>query len=560
MSQTIFRPTLRASAGLAGYALLLALLLAPYRAEAGGWLQANDFTGFPNLEPGPIEGSVAIPQIPLRWDVRCLPAEYRLNTLVPPNSSPALDADATRAILQSALDAWNDLPTSYIDLRMGEDEVQRPRLGSFDYWAFDFVNEANFLSGGSDGWVAISPSAAMTQSGVYPAGLDLDGDGDSDFFDPVAEDLEVCADVDGDGDTEFPAGFYTAGTILDNDVSFNNAAIWTTGAPNAVFGEFDLQGTAVHEFGHSHGLAHSAINQYSDEDGNGASMYPFVYSNDAVFQEALRTPSSDDAAWSSFAYPEGSGTEGPAALQPGDVAFDSVYGVIRGNIFDGESGLPLAGGHLYAVDRQSGEIVSSVYTGQIQSAFIPGVFFGVVPEFPEFHLVGSEYRLPVPAGHYHLAIEALDGAPVSAGSVERGPAYGDLFGQLDFDEHYLVDEQHPKFKPRTLRVGAGETVTGVDHAVRSAVRLDGFDTVGLNAIYDFDQLGFFGLPAESVYAVEIPASEVSLLLDAGLEPTGAAFRTWILEPSAPAWFRDAALVRGRMVDGVATIDLHPPIA
>lgn len=546
---------------LVGCSLLFVIWFLPYPVEAGGQLRNNDFTGFPNLEPGPVAGSLMVPQVPIRWDVRCLPAHYRLNTLASPNSSPVLDADSTRATLQTALDAWNDIPTSYIDLQMGEEEVQRPRSGPFDYWAFDFVNEVNFLSGGSDGWVAISPSASVTFSQVYPAGFDLDFDGDSDFFDPLVEGLETCADVDGDGDTEFPAGFYEAGTILDNDVSFNNSVTWTTGAPNAVFRDFDLEGTAVHEFGHSHGLAHSAINQHSQDDGNGPSMYPLIFSTDPSMQEALRSPSQDDVAWSSFVYPEGSDDDGLPALQPGDVAFDSVFGILSGEITDGETDLPLAGGHLFAIDRFSGEIVTSAYTGRVRTAFIPTAsFFGVLPDFPEAHLVGSEYALPVPEGHYHLAIEALDGAPVFAGNVGWAPTVGDFFGQLDFDEQFLTEEDHPKLKPRRLRVEAGETLDDVDHAIRPSVRLDGFDTVGVNASFDFDQLGFFGAPPETLYAVEIPAGEVSLLLDAGLEPTGAAFRTWVLDSSTPVIFGDAALVRGERVDGVVALDLHPPIA
>ena len=541
-------------------ALVFAAALAPQPVAAGGSLQGNDFTDFANFDAGPVPGSVMVPEVPIRWDARCLPVRYRFNNEIAANSSPALDDDATRAVLQRALDRWNDIATSYIDLQMTDSDFQRPRQGPFDFVRFDFVNEVNFLSTINDPWLAISPSVSNVFSGFYTAGTDLDGDGDSDFFDPVAEGIEVCADVDGDGDNDFPAGFYPAGTLWDNDVSFNNGAVWTTGTPTTVFGEADLEGTAVHEFGHSQGLAHSGINQHSAEDGSGATMFPFVFTNQVDYQEAIRTPSSDDVAWSSFTYPEGSADEGPAALQEGDVAFDAAYGVISGDVLDGELGLPLAGGHLFAIDRQSGEIVSGVYTGQIRHGFIPGVFFGVFPDFPEFHLVGSEYQLPVPVGHYHLAIEAFDGTPVGAGSIEFAPIYGATFGQLDFNEQYLTDENHPKFSPRKIHVKAGETVSGVDHTIREAVNLDGFDLVSIFGNFDLDQLGFSTAPPETVYAVEIPADEVALLLDAGLEPTGAAFRTWVPESVPPVLFKSAALVSGEVIDGEATIDLHPPIA
>ena len=89
---------------------------------------------------------------------------------------------------------------------------------------------------------------------------------------------------------------------------------------------------AAHELGHSHGLSHSAVNQISATDGTGATMFPAVFSNDAVGQEGLRSLSTDDVAWSSFVYPEGSAASGLAALQPGDIAFDDAYGVITGDV------------------------------------------------------------------------------------------------------------------------------------------------------------------------------------------------------------------------------------
>ena len=534
-----------------GCAVLLAALLHPNPVAAGGSLQGNDFTDFPNLDPGPVPESFMVPEVPIRWDTRCLPVRYRFNTEAGVNAAPPLDDDAARAVLQQSLDRWNDIATSFIDLQMDDSasDFQRPRQGPFDFVRFDFVNEVNFLSTINDPWLAISPSVSNVFAGFYTAGTDLDGDGDSDFFDPVTEGIEVCTDIDGDGDHEFPAGFYEAGTLWDNDVSFNNGFTWTTGTPTTVFGEVDLEGTAVHEFGHSHGLAHSAINQHSAEDGSGATMFPFVFSNQVAYQEAIRTPSSDDIAWSSFLYPEGSADDGPAALQAGDVAFDAAYGVISGDILDQESGLPLAGGHLFAVDRQSGEIVSGVYTGEVRIGFVPGVFFGLFPDSPELHLVGSRYQLPVPVGHYHLAIEALDGTPIAGANVELGPSYGATFGQLDFNEHYLTNEGHPKFSPRKLHVKAGETLEGIDHTIRPAVNLDGFDLVSIFGNFDLDQLGFSFAPPETIYAVEIPADEVALLLDAGLEPTGAAFRTWVPESVPPVLFESAALVAGEVVDG-----------
>jgi hypothetical protein len=83
----------------------------------------------------------------------------------------------------------------------------------------------------------------------------------------------------------------------------------------------DLKGVAVHEDGHSHGLSHVLDNNESKSDGNGVTMYPFIDTGDPAAELAQRSLDSDDIAWSSFRYPEGAASSGPAALQSGDITF-----------------------------------------------------------------------------------------------------------------------------------------------------------------------------------------------------------------------------------------------
>lgn len=535
----------------------LLLLLSPGLALAGGQLTTVSLDG---AEPGPVPGSLVLGTAPLHWDARCMPVELTLNTLVPPTADPPLGVETTKDVLRRALAAWTDIPTSYIDMRLGDAEVQRPRLGPFDYTAFDFVNELNFLSGADEGYVAISPSVSLVTETTFVAGTDIDGDGDPDVFDPAAEGIDHCADVDSDGDFDVPAGTYDAGTIFDNDVSFNNVAVWTVGPPTAVFGEFDLEGTAVHELGHSHGLSHTAVDRLSPSDGTDASMIPFIFSNDPIQQEGLRTPSGDDVAWSSFVYPEGSAASGPAALEPGDVAFGEVYGVVRGEVTHGESGLPLAGGHVIAVAKDTGEVAASHATGAVRLLYIPGVFLGFDLQQPAFHLVSGGYTLPLPEGEYNLVIEALDGAPVAGSQVSVIASAGGLFGQLDFDEEFFLEPGKDEFEPWEVEVEAGEQVTGIDHTTSVGVDIDPFDTVGLNTSFDLDNVGFIDAPPGRLYAVEFPADEIELLLGQLLEPTGAAIRTFQTEKSAPASLARVVLVSGEVVGGNAVLDLDDPIA
>lgn len=550
--------------------VLMILTLMPAVVFGGGQIRLPDIT---DLQPGPIDGSFAVPEVDIHWDVRCLPLDYTLNIEALPNADPPLDIPTTRQALDRALASWTDIPTSYIEMSLGG-ELQRPRLSPFDFTVFDFINELNFLSGVEASYVAISPSTSLFADTVFAVGDDLDGDGDSDVFDPAVEGRETCGDVDGDGDFEFPAGFYAAGTMLDNDVSFNNSIVWTVGPPDQIFGNFDLEAVAAHELGHSHGLSHSAINQISATDGTSATMFPSIFSNDIVGQEGLRSLSADDIAWSSFVYPEGTADSGPAALQAGDVAFDEVYGVITGDVSQGELCLPLAGGSIYAVDEDSGEVMVSHYTGEVQGLFIPAdSFFGFLPEFADFHLISGRYSLPVPAGGYYLGVEPLDGFPVSALSVSSTTGAGATLGLLGFNEGFLMKSHGHgshhghggglnKLRLRKVRVKAGREVRRVNYTTPIEVNLDPFDTIGFGGgFFDFDAVAFGSAQPGWIYAVEFSAEELTEVFDAGLRPTSAAFRTFLSENSVPAVLGGVSLVSGTLDDANgAVLDLDDPFA
>jgi hypothetical protein len=532
------------------------ILMSVASTRAGGALESIDIT---DAGPSPIAGHLLARAVGIRWDARSIPVQYRVNnTLNPipnPLGAPFLSvADATTA-LQQSFDAWNSIPTSYINLQIvGE----RSNLGLV---GFDMINEITFRTAAGFTAIASSPSVNLIADTTLEDGDQIDGDADPD----VSAAITTATDVDGDGDIEFPAGLYKAGTILDNDVQFNtktnNGLRFTIDPAQAdtVVRSVDLKCVAVHEFGHSFGLSHVLDNQTSATNGEGSTMFPFIDTGDPVAELQQATPSPDDIAFASFFYPEGSALSGPAALQAEDVPFGSVYGLITGELRHGVLNQPIAGGQVRAVDRNTKANMVSAFSGQANLSFNPatgGLFF--VPNVAQA-ITNGNYVIPVPQGNYNVQVEAVDGAPAAAANIGLTPQVGNFFGQQNFIEEFFNNNSEGAIErdpadAKNVHVNAGQINSGNNITTNSVFTLAGFGA--RNAV------GFINPPAGGlIYAVAFPVSQITALNDGNPVLIQAGlFDTNVVDASVPVVFAKAMLTTGVLnPDTTATIDLVNPL-
>ncbi|MDZ7628966.1 MAG: matrixin family metalloprotease [Parvularculaceae bacterium] len=529
-----------------------ALAIAATQAQAGGRLDTFKFTGESNFIPGFEDVEV----VGIFWDDRCTNVSYTVDDIPAIGvAGTTIPASVWSGVMQTAFDSWNNIPTSYIEMNVVGDPVT---IGN-GVRRFDFINELTFETPAGSGFLASSPSTSLQADATFVAGDDIDGDGDSDVFDTGATSVSTCHDFDADGDIEFPAGDYLAGTILDNDVQYNNllagaGIVWELTPTSTLAGQTqrptDIETVAVHEFGHSHGLAHSFINQISINDGTGSTMFPFIDIDDRFSEEGGRTLHADDIAWSSFIYPEGK-VEGsaPSAVQPGDIAFQNAYKVIRGSYTQG--GFGVLGGNISATETgANGRTLVSAYSG-LARAFSDGtgVFVGDLTN----SVISDQYVLPVPRGTYVLAMQALDGDPAATGNISITAQIGGILGQHGYPEEFRssgpleseIETNPGQSTPVNTRVRDQNNInvaTNIDVTLRNAGALTNIGTGAAIGVTDV------------IYAERFSNAAVLSLLNSGATMTTATYRTGVFDASVVSVWKRASVRLGRVnTDGTATL-------
>jgi hypothetical protein len=529
----------------------IASLFVASHSFAGGQLDDLDIT---NTVPD-ANGVGLAALVGIRWDERAIPVRYRINNTssqIPnPLGAPVLDVATARAALQSSFDRWNKIPTSYIDMRI-VGEVSNPGLVGFD-----FVNELSFNTPENFGAIASSPSVSLVSDECLIDGQDINGDGVSD----VSAAIRGVTDIG--GRNVFPAGCYKAGTILDNDVQFNtktsNGFRFTVNDADIdnVGRSVDLITVATHEFGHSHGHSHITVNNKSARNGRGGIMFPSINTRDPVSELEQRDLYSDDIANASRIYPEGTAASGPAAIQAGDFPFRFAYTKIRGKVIDGITGLPVVGANIFAINRLTGEVVSTAYSGSARLLvnFVTGAL-ELASEVDSF--ANGDYELIVPAGVYSVGIQALDGTPVGAGQVSTTAFIGGLYGQQTFDRTFWNPRLNFGLAPVYGDASPVLALPFIDtrridfRTERSAVAGNTDARLGF---------GFSDVSPGTYYVTSVPVQSILDRFPNGFGVQGALFETLVSDSSVVPRFDVAAIIPGKVdaSGNIVRIDMNRPL-
>jgi hypothetical protein len=151
----------------------------------------------------------------------------------------------------------------------------------------------------------------------------------------------------------------TTGAILESDIYFNSAFPWSVSSQGEA-NIFDLESIALHEIGHLHGLAHSALGETELRAGGRrviaaeSVMFPIAFASGNISGRTLKT---DDIAGIGDIYPAPS--------------FTRETGSISGKVT--KSGKGLLGAHVVAFDMRTSKLVGGFSLSDDGSFVIAGL-------------------------------------------------------------------------------------------------------------------------------------------------------------------------------------------
>jgi hypothetical protein len=181
-------------------------------------------------------------------------------------------------------------------------------------------------------------------------------------------------------------------------------------------------------------------------------MFPFLHCQ-ARLDAGFPLLSADDEAWVSMLYPE---TVDDA--QNHHVRFDSVYGIISGDVVFQDKDSLAQGMNVLAIDASGGSKIFSVvsgyrFTGNPGGQHVTGNNFGDGGFGSHAPLLAGSYQIPVRDGSYNLGVESIN--PEFVGGSSVGPLFPISIPAGGF----------PPANP--IRVSAGGKVTGMDIVLRN---------------------------------------------------------------------------------------------